>query len=202
MHLDHCSDDQILAAALDAGFDGVMADGSHLSFEQNVSWTREWAVRAHALGAAIEGELGSIKGVEEGHTGGDGSGTPTPETYMTFARETAVDLLGAEIGTAHGIYTQDPAIRFDLLEALADREAPGFVVHGGSGLPQPVVRRLIAHRVAKLNYSTDLKIAWAGGIKPSIVGAGVPEPVTALRAARSAVAEMALERWRHCGEAE
>jgi ketose-bisphosphate aldolase len=198
LHLDHCADEGILAAALAAGFDGIMADGSHRSFEDNLAWTHGWAARAHDEGAVIEGELGAIHGAEDGFAGAERNAAPDAESYLTFARESGVDLLGADIGTAHGVYAREPIIDFGLLEALANREAPGFVVHGCSGLSESVLGKLVAARAVKLNYSTDLKAAWAGAVAAAVNGTPT-EPVAGLRSARDAIAAMAMERWRRCG---
>jgi ketose-bisphosphate aldolase len=199
LHLDHCSDSRVLEAAIGAGFDGIMADGSHLPFEENVRWTSGWVARAHARGVLVEAELGTIAGFEEGAIGVTSGGTPDPQQYTEFSRQTGVDLLGADIGTAHGVYDHPPSIRFDLLEVLAREELPGFVVHGCSGLDARTLRTLVAHRVVKMNFSTDLKVAWAAGLERELTARRSPEPLAALAGARSKVTEMALEKWRACG---
>lgn len=200
LHLDHCSDDAVLGAAMDAGFDGVMADGSHLPFEDNVRWTRGWAERGHARDVLVEGELGVIVGAEEGMAGGEGGETPDVESYLEFARQTGVDLLGADIGTAHGHYDAPPDIRYELLEGLAPRDAPGFVVHGGSGLSAETLQRLAGLRAVKFNFSTALKEAWVRGVSKGLSNESrAGEPLAVLASARAAVAAMAEETLRLFG---
>jgi tagatose 1,6-diphosphate aldolase GatY/KbaY len=198
VHLDHCQDDDLIGASLEAGFDGVMVDGSHLPFEANVAWTRRWVEQARATDAVVEGEVTPIVGAEDGIMGADAAAPPEPQEYETFSVGTGVDFLGADIGTAHGLYAVAPTIHFDFLAAVVRPDLPGFVVHGASGLDEGRLRRLARLGVAKLNFSTDLKTAWFRGITDS-TPAGLAEPLKALEGARAAVAAMAKAKW-HCME--
>jgi ketose-bisphosphate aldolase len=196
LHLDHCTDAQVLEAAIDARFDGMMIDASALDYRENLETTAGWARRGHAAGLVVEGELGQIVGAEDGMAGAVASGVQTAEACLTFAQETGVDLLGVDIGTAHGVYREAPRIRFDLVEAVAPALEGGMVVHGGTGLDDATLQRLASLAVAKINISTDLKLTWAGAVRGCLErpDSRVPEPLAALEAARRAVAEMAFAK--------
>lgn len=199
LHLDHCSRDDLLAEALEAGFDGVMADGSHLPRDENVRWTTDWARRAHERGAVAEGEVTAIRGTgtEEGQSGGYARTTTSHSAFREFAQATGVDLLGADVGTAHGLYVEEPVIDYAFVARVRDAAA-GFVVHGGSGLPSRALGRLAAAGVAKINFSTEVKLAWAGPMA-RLEADREPEPVGALRRAREAVAALAETKWAAVG---
>ena len=164
LHLDHTYDFDTVKAAIDAGFESVMIDGSKLPFDENAALTREVCEYAHARGWAVEGELGNIGGADKLETGGDERLYTVPEQAREFVRITGVDALAVSVGTAHGVYpTADPKIDFDRLNSIRSiiPQTP-LVLHGGSGLPQQTVRRAIklcgAGGIAKLNIATDLEL--------------------------------------------
>jgi ketose-bisphosphate aldolase len=164
LHLDHCTDPGLCRQCVDAGYTSVMIDASKQAFEENLRQTREVCAYAHARGVSVEGELGTITGVEDQvKVAEDESALCDPERAVTFVDATGVDALAPAIGTAHGIYaTRDPKLRFDLLGEInrringAGTRVP-LVIHGGTGLPPESVRRLISLGGAKLNVSTELK---------------------------------------------
>jgi ketose-bisphosphate aldolase len=164
LQLDHCTDVVFCKKCVDAGFTSVMIDASAQVFEENVHRTKEVCEHAHAKGASVEGELGTIAGVEDQvKVTRSESALCNPDKAAAFVHETGVDALAPAIGTAHGIYiTKDPELHFGLLEEISARvngsgmRAP-LVIHGGTGLPPDSVRRLVALGGAKLNVSTELK---------------------------------------------
>ena len=164
LHLDHTYDPETIRAAIDAGFDSVMIDGSKLPFEENIALTREAVQYAHAADVAVEGELGNIGGTDKLETGGDTALYTIPSQAKLFAEATGVDTLAVSVGTAHGVYrTANPRIDFERLTAIRELipETP-LVLHGGSGLPMNTVKRAIAldgmGGIVKLNIATDLEI--------------------------------------------
>jgi ketose-bisphosphate aldolase len=188
LHLDHCDNEDIIAQAVATGFDGIMVDGSHRPFDENVALTRKWAEAGHRAGLVVEGEIGPILGSEDGFENRT-EGRADAGTYARFADLTGVDLLGSPIGTAHGLYAEPPALDFPFVTQVRDC-APGFVVHGGSGLDETTLRRLAECGVAKINFSTELKIAWSEAVRGAVALQAVPEPLRALQDARRKVAEL------------
>ena len=156
LHLDHGPDFETCKACIDGGFSSVMIDGSAHSFEENIEVTRKVVEYAHAHGVTVEGELGTLAGIEDEVSHAVGSYT-RPEEVEEFVEKTGVDSLAIAIGTSHGAYkfkpeqcTRNekgilvpPALRFDILEEVSKR-LPGFpiVLHGSSSVPQEYVKMI------------------------------------------------------------
>ncbi len=156
LHLDHGPDFETCKACIDGGFSSVMIDGSAHSFEENIEITRKVVEYAHAHGVTVEGELGTLSGIEDEVSHEVGSYT-RPEEVEEFVSKTGVDSLAIAIGTSHGAYkfkpdqcTRNekgilvpPALRFDILEEVSKR-LPDFpiVLHGSSSVPQEYVKMI------------------------------------------------------------
>ena len=154
LHLDHGPDFETCKACIDGGFTSVMIDGSAHSFEDNIEVTRKVVEYAHAHGVVVEGELGTLAGIEDEVSHAVGSYT-RPEEVEEFVSKTGVDSLAIAIGTSHGAYKfkpeqctvneqgilVPPPLRFDILEEVS-RRLPGFpiVLHGSSSVPQEYVK--------------------------------------------------------------
>jgi ketose-bisphosphate aldolase len=141
LHLDHCRNKELGKLCADTGWDSIMMDFSHLSFEENIANTREMAEYAHSRNVAIEGEIGVISGVEEDIVSDEAVGADFEET-MEFVERSQIDAVAPAIGTAHGIYHGVPKINFELVEKLGKEKTP-VVIHGGSGLSAETFTRLI-----------------------------------------------------------
>lgn len=161
LHLDHGPDFETCKACIDGGFTSVMIDGSSLPYEENVALTRKVVEYAHAHGVVVEGELGTLAGIEDDVKVEHGAESYTrPEEVEDFVKRTGVDSLAIAIGTSHGAYkfkpeqcTRNeqgilvpPELRFDILEEVS-RRLPGFpiVLHGSSSVPQEYVQMINAH---------------------------------------------------------
>lgn len=156
LHLDHGPDFETCKACIDGGFSSVMIDGSSHSFEENIEITRKVVEYAHDHGVTVEGELGTLSGIEDEVSHEVGSYT-RPEEVEEFVSKTGVDSLAIAIGTSHGAYkfkpdqcTRNekgilvpPALRFDILEEVSKR-LPDFpiVLHGSSSVPQEYVKMI------------------------------------------------------------
>ncbi|MBO4407279.1 MAG: class II fructose-1,6-bisphosphate aldolase [Clostridia bacterium] len=154
LHLDHGPDFDTCKACIDGGFTSVMIDGSAFSFEENIEVTRKVVEYAHAHGVVVEGELGTLAGIEDEVSHAVGSYT-RPEEVEEFVTKTGVDSLAIAIGTSHGAYKfkpeqctvnekgllVPPPLRFDILKEVS-RRLPGFpiVLHGSSSVPQDYVK--------------------------------------------------------------
>ncbi|GKX50306.1 class II fructose-bisphosphate aldolase [Budvicia aquatica] len=165
IHLDHSRSFGQTMQAVRAGFHSVMFDGSHLSFEENVKITRAVAEVSHALGIGSEGEIGKIGGTEDDISVDEKDAFITScEEAMAFAEQTTVDYLAVSIGTAHGMYKQEPKLAFERLKEIRDTVKKPIVLHGGSGVPDEQVRKAIALGVAKVNVDTELRQAFTEGV--------------------------------------
>ena len=163
LHLDHCRSIELGKACVDAGWDSVMMDFSHLPLEENIANTKEVADYAHARGVAIEGEIGVISGVEEEIAAAEEVKAGYDET-AEFIKGSDVDAIAPAIGTAHGVYHGVPKLDFDLVERLGKDETP-IVIHGGSGLSAETFIKLIGLGGRKVNISTVVKNAYLDTIK-------------------------------------
>ena len=158
LHLDHCKEIDILRECVESGWTDVMFDGSSLSFEENITKTKEAVSIAHPKGAGVEGELGAIVGVEDDiHVKEQDLHLANPEQSEQFVKETGIDVFAPAIGTAHGIYKGEPKIAFDLLSEIAKRTGIPIAIHGGTGLSKEVFHRCISLGGVKVNISTQIK---------------------------------------------
>lgn len=167
LHLDHGSYDGA-KAALAAGFTSVMYDGSHLDIETNLQQTREIVAIAHAQGASVEAEVGSIGGEEDGIVG---TGELADPAECKIMADTGIDFLAAGIGNIHGKYPANwQGLSFETLEAI--KAATGnipLVLHGGSGIPVDQIKKAIDLGVAKINVNTELQLTHAAALREFIV---------------------------------
>ena len=156
VHLDHGDSFELCKSCIDGGFTSVMIDGSSKSFEDNIALTKQVVEYAHDHGVVVEGELGTLAGVEdEVCVFAEESSYTRPEEVEEFVSRTGVDSLAIAIGTSHGAYKftaaqctrneegilMPPPLRFDILDEVSKR-LPGFpiVLHGASSVPQEFVK--------------------------------------------------------------
>jgi len=112
---------------------------------------------AHAVGVSVEGELGQIKGAEEGSHAEEELLTD-PCAAAQFARDTGIDALAIAIGNAHGFYTREPHIDFERLRKTRELLGPfPIVLHGGTGIPDDQIKKAIALGIRKINFSTIIR---------------------------------------------
>ncbi len=164
LHLDHCTDVKMLKNAVDLGWDSVMLDYSDRELPENIEAVREITGYVRKHDCLIEAEVGHVQGVEDniGHREGN---IATEQDIDTFMGQTDVDLIAVAFGNAHGIYEGTPDLHYRLVEYTTGRYEKPFVVHGGSGLSDEVLIKLMKIKnVRKINISTDLKMAYRQGL--------------------------------------
>ncbi len=161
LHLDHCKDMDMLKGTIEAGWTSVMIDASTYPFEENVAMTKTVVGWAHPKGVSVEGELGSIKGVEDEIKVEERDAVlADPQKAAEFVERTGIDALAPAIGTAHGLYKGTPDIDFERLKKIVSLVDVPVVIHGGTGLSDDTFRKLISLGAAKINISTQLKLAY------------------------------------------
>lgn len=164
LHLDHCRNFDIIEDAITNGWDSVMIDASDKNIEENIQITNCVTQKAHAKGVFVEAEVGQVKGVEE-EIAVTQALVASKSDIDQFLEKTAVDMIAVAFGNAHGKYQGEPILHYDLIEYTTEKCDIPFVVHGGSGLSDDVLRRLLSmNQVKKINISTDLKYAYRQGI--------------------------------------
>ena len=159
LHLDHGSYDGALKV-IEAGFSSVMFDGSHYSIEENIAKTKEIIEIANAKGISVEAEVGSIGGEEDGVVGAGEIADPAECKQIA---DLGVDMLAAGIGNIHGKYPENWAgLNFDALAAInnATGDMP-LVLHGGTGIPEEMIKEAISLGVSKINVNTECQLVFA-----------------------------------------
>ena len=238
MHLDHGNSVETCKSAIELGFTSVMMDGSLMpdgktpsSFEYNVDATRQVVEMAHAKGVTVEGEIGVLGGIEDGH-GAGGSGlehVTDPDQAVQFVEKTGLDALAIAIGTSHGAYKfsskpDGSVLKMDRLIEIHHR-LPNvhLVMHGSSSVPkdlQDVINQYggslrptwgvpveeiqlgIRNGVRKVNVDTDNRLAITGAIRKVFME--TPEkfdPRDYLKPAREAMQKVVAERMTQFGQA-
>lgn len=165
LHLDHCTEVDYCKKCADAGYTNIMIDASKQSFEENIRQTKEVVDHCHKVGnISVEGELGTVSGVEDQvKVAENEAALANPTQSVEFVERTGLDLFAPAIGTAHGVYkTKNPKVDFERLAKINQLlngktiKTP-LVVHGGTGLPEDYIQKLIAAGGVKFNVSTELK---------------------------------------------
>ncbi len=171
VHFDHCKSIEMIHDALQAGVDSVMADGSHMSYEENISFTRSVVKVAKKFGASVEAELGMISGKEDGLDDLALAAKMTdPDQAGQFLISTGVDFLAICIGNVHGHYPKEPNLDFERLKAIRKLLPNPLVLHGASGLPNEMIETSIQLGICKINVNTDLRQAYLDSIRMSSHG--------------------------------
>ena len=159
LHLDHGSYEGCYKC-IKAGFSSIMFDGSHYPIEENVEKTKELVKIAHTMGLSLEAEVGSIGGEEDGVVG---AGECADPAECKAIADLGVDFLAAGIGNIHGKYPANwQGLNFDVLEKV--KEAVGdmpLVLHGGTGIPEDMIKKAISLGVAKINVNTECQLSFA-----------------------------------------
>lgn len=170
LHVDHGTYEDVLSG-LEAGFTSVMFDGSALPFDENLALSADLVGRCRARGVSLECEVGAIGGEEDGVTS---EGELADPAQCARLAELGIDMLAAGIGNVHGSYPAGwQGLRLDVLAeiAVATGGLP-LVLHGGSGIPEPMVEAAIAGGVAKVNVNTECQLAFAGAVRNYVEGGG------------------------------
>jgi fructose-bisphosphate aldolase class II len=216
-HLDHGRDLGMIRQAIRSSYTSVMIDGSHLPFEENVALTKKVVGWAHEKKVSVEGELGTIGGVEEAVAARKIILTD-PAKSQEFVERTGVDALAVAIGTSHGAYKFAGEARLDItrLQAISKRVRIPLVLHGASGVPEWLVRtaeqygarlgkpegvpddhikQAIKNGIAKINTDTDLRLAFDAGVREFLTTAPQDfDPRHILGRARDLIQEVVEQR--------
>ncbi len=158
LHLDHGSYDGCYKC-IKAGFSSIMFDGSHYPIEENIEKTRELVHVAEKLGLSLEAEVGSIGGEEDGVVG---MGECADPDECKMIADLGVTMLAAGIGNIHGKYPENWAgLSFDTLAKISEKvgEMP-LVLHGGTGIPEDMIKKAISLGVSKINVNTECQLSF------------------------------------------
>ena len=166
LHLDHGSYEACLKC-VEAGFSSIMFDGSHYPIDENVTKTTELVNIAHDKGMSIEAEVGAIGGEEDGVIG---TGECADPDECKAIADLGVDMLAAGIGNIHGKYPENWAgLSFETLDAVQQKTGDmPLVLHGGTGIPEDMIKKAISLGVAKINVNTECQLSFAAATRKYI----------------------------------
>ncbi|EOH79401.1 class II fructose-bisphosphate aldolase [Enterococcus malodoratus] len=161
LHLDHAKDFAEIRKAIRAGYSSVMFDGSSLPFKENILGTKQVVNFAKEYGVSVEAELGTVGGTEDGLVVSQDEVFYTdPKDAVAFVAETGIDALAVAIGTNHGQYMSKTDISFEQLEKIKEAVDIPLVIHGGTGVKDDDVKRVIELGIRKFNVGTELLVGW------------------------------------------
>jgi ketose-bisphosphate aldolase len=161
LHLDHAQKLESIELAISAGFTSVMIDGSKLPLRENIAITKRAVALARPHGVSVEAELGRIVRTGEAAT----DLFTDPNEAVQFMEETEVDALAVAVGTVHGLYKGEPTLDLVRLGQIADKVSVPLALHGGSGLPDNLIKSAMQLGVAKLNVNTEISIQGVNAIR-------------------------------------
>ena len=166
LHLDHGSYEGA-KACIEAGFSSIMFDGSHYPIEENVAKTKELVALCKEKGLSLEAEVGSIGGEEDGVVG---AGECADPDECKEVADLGVTMLAAGIGNIHGKYPENWAgLSFETLDAIQQKTGDmPLVLHGGTGIPEDMIKKAISLGVAKINVNTECQLSFADATRKYI----------------------------------
>lgn len=199
LHLDHGNSFELCVQALRAGYTSIMIDGSKLPLEDNIALTRKVVELCSPVGVPVEGEIGRVGGKEDDVVSDD-AGYTIPSEAVRFEKETGLSSMAVGVGTAHGVYAKTPVLNTELISELKTLLTVPMVLHGSSGLPDDAIRECIRRGICKVNFATDLRIAYSDGVKSVLKeNPATFDPKVYGREGRARVKELVKNRICVCG---
>ncbi len=199
MHLDHGSSFEACAQAVRAGYTSIMIDGSKLPLAENIAITKKVVEMCDAMGIPVEGEIGQVGGKED-DLEVENAGYTIPAEAVEFERETGLSSMAVGVGTAHGLYAETPVLNTELISELNEKLTVPMVLHGASGLSDEAIRACITRGICKVNFATELRIAYSDGIKETLANdPKTIDPKVYGSAGRAKVKALVANRIKVCG---
>ena len=163
LHVDHGQSFETCRDAIDAGFSSVMIDASKKELPENIATTKRVVDYAHAKGVTVEAEVGHIGGTEDNIT--SSATNARLEECVELYEKTGIDALAPALGSVHGFYKGEPNLDFETMKTINDTLPIPLVLHGGSGIPDDMIKKAIECGIAKINVNTELQVAWSNAVR-------------------------------------
>lgn len=167
LHLDHGSCFEACKKAIDAGFTSVMIDASRFSLEENIAITKTVVKYAKRKKISVEAEVGHIGGTEDEIS--SDVGYAKLEDCISLFTNTKINFLAPALGSVHGLYKGEPNIDFERMKQINESLNIPLVLHGGTGLPDKIIKKAIKCGICKININTELQIEWSKGVREKLV---------------------------------
>ncbi len=163
LHLDHGSSYESCVKAIDNGFTSVMIDASKYPLEENINITKQVVLYAKDKNVTVEAEVGAVGGEEDGVA--DELAYAKIEDAVKLVDSTNIDFLAPALGSVHGIYKGKPKLDFERMVKIHELIKLPLVLHGGSGIPDELIKKSISCGITKININTELQIAWSNAVR-------------------------------------
>ncbi len=200
LHLDHHTDIKSIKKSLELGTKSVMIDASHYNYEENIQIVKKVVEMAHKFGATVEAELGMLGGQEDDLIVDEKDSKYTnPTQAADFVKKTGIDSLAVAIGTAHGLYKEEPKLDFERLKEIREIVKIPLVLHGASGVPEEAVRKAISLGITKVNIATELKIPFSNALRTYLINhPEANDPRKYMEDAKRAMSDVVKEKILMC----
>lgn len=199
LHLDHGSSAELALQAMELGYTSIMIDGSHEEFEKNIEITKSVVEVARPKGLPVEAELGKVGGKEDDLEAEADTNTD-PMEAKEFVERTGITSLAVAIGTAHGFYVGTPVLDKERLSEIREVVDIPLVLHGASGLSDEDVKDCISRGICKVNFATELRVAYTDAVKALLKEKpDTFDPKALGKAAMENVKQLVMNRMKVCG---
>lgn len=202
VQVDHVNDLTLVARVLKLGAGAVMADGSRLSFDENIAFVREAVAMAEETEAAVEAELGRVEGNEDVAVAVEEGQLTDPLEAASFVTASGATCLAVSIGNVHGRYAKTPTLDWARLEAIRSEVDVPLVLHGASGIPDPIVQQAIRLGIRKVHINTELRDAYLRVTDEVVSKLREVAALTRLHEKQIEAVSEVIERKLHCHDPE
>ena len=193
LHLDHGSSYESCVKAIDNGFTSVMIDASKYPLEENINITKQVVLYAKDKNVTVEAEVGAVGGEEDGVA--NELAYAKVEDATKLVSETNIDFLAPALGSVHGIYKGEPKLDFERMIKIHELVKLPLVLHGGSGIPDELIKKAISCGICKININTELQIAWSKDVRKYLAENNVVyDPRKVIKSGEMAMKEMITEK--------
>lgn len=163
LHLDHGKTFESCKKAIESGFTSVMIDASMYEIAENIKIVKEVVTLAKNNNVSVEAEVGHVGGSED--SGEIEILYAKPNDCKMLVNETGIDFLAPALGSVHGEYKGEPKINFEIMSEINKMLDIPMVLHGGTGLSDEIIKKSIENGISKINFNTELQMAWAQAVR-------------------------------------
>lgn len=174
LHLDHGSSLEACIKAIDAGFTSVMIDASKYDLKTNIEITKEVVEYAKKYNVSVEAEVGHIGGTEDELS--SELAYAKVEDAVSLYNETKIDFLAPALGSVHGLYKGEPNLDFKKMKEISEITNAPLVLHGGTGIPDNLIKEAIKCGISKININTELQIVWTNSVREFLLNNNEYDP--------------------------
>ena len=193
LHLDHGSSYESCVKAIDNGFTSVMIDASKYPLEENINITKQVVLYAKDKNVTVEAEVGAVGGEEDGVA--NELAYAKIEDATKLVAETNIDFLAPALGSVHGIYKGEPKLDFERMVKIHELTRLPLVLHGGSGIPDELIKKAISCGITKININTELQLAWSKAVRLFLnENSEVYDPRKVIKSGEKALKEMVTQK--------